>query len=99
MTGKSLRKIILIQVKGLDICPAFISKQKFDREQQIIFFFFFNGGGWHYLAVKKLSTILGGITWRYSISAVWTFDDIENKHYVYRCEDCMKKICESLGEQ
>ena len=34
----------------------------------------------------------------YSMSPIWTFDGIENKHDVYRCEDLMKKSCESLGE-
>ena len=29
---------------------------------------------------------------------IWTFDDIENKHDVYRGADCMKKFCKSLRE-
>ena len=32
------------------------------------------------------------------MSTIWTFDDIENKHNVYRGADCMKKFCESLRE-
>ena len=28
----------------------------------------------------------------------WTFDDIENKHDVYRGEECMKKFCEFIRE-
>ena len=27
----------------------------------------------------------------YSVLPTWAFDGIENKHYVYRGEDCMKK--------
>ena len=34
----------------------------------------------------------------YLISTNWTFDGIENKHYLYRGEDCMKKFCEALRE-
>ena len=34
----------------------------------------------------------------YSMSTIWKFDGIENKHDVYSGEDCMKKFCESLWE-
>ena len=34
----------------------------------------------------------------YSMSTIWTFDNIENKHTLYCGEDCMKKNCDSLGE-
>ena len=30
------------------------------------------------------------------MSIIWAFDNIENKHDIYRGEYCMKKICESL---
>ena len=29
---------------------------------------------------------------------IWVFDNIENKHTLYRGEDCMKKFCVSLRE-
>ena len=32
------------------------------------------------------------------MSTIWEFDNIENKHTLYRGEDCMKKFCESLRE-
>ena len=32
----------------------------------------------------------------YSISTIWAFGGIGNKHKVYRGEDCMKTFCESL---
>ena len=38
------------------------------------------------------------IPWGYSMSAIWTFDNIEKKHTLYRGEDCMKKFWESLRE-
>ena len=34
----------------------------------------------------------------YSMSTIWAFDHIENKHTLYRRKDCMKKFCESLRE-
>ena len=34
----------------------------------------------------------------YSMSTIWAFDHIENKHTLYRGEDCMKKFCTSLRE-
>ena len=34
----------------------------------------------------------------YLMSAIWTFDNIENKHDIYRDEDYMKRFCESLWE-
>ena len=35
---------------------------------------------------------------RYSMSTMWAFDNIENKHTLYGGEDCMKKFCIFLGE-
>ena len=35
---------------------------------------------------------------RYSMSTIWAFNHIENKHTLYRRKDCMKKFCESLRE-
>ena len=34
----------------------------------------------------------------YSMSTIWAFDNVENKHTLYRGKDCMKKFCESLTE-
>ena len=36
---------------------------------------------------------------RYSISTIWAFDSIENKHTLYRGEDCMKPFCTSNFEK
>ena len=35
----------------------------------------------------------------YSMSTVWGFNNIENKHTLYRGEDCMKKFYEFLRER
>ena len=32
------------------------------------------------------------------MSTIWAFDDIENRHSLYRGEDFMKKFCSSLRE-
>ena len=32
----------------------------------------------------------------HSISTIWAFDHIENKHTLYRGKDCIKKFCESF---
>ena len=44
---------------------------------------------------EKFSTTNIGehIPCRYSMSIIWVFDNIENKHTLYRGEDCMKKFC------
>ena len=34
----------------------------------------------------------------YSMSTIWAFDNIENKHTLYCREDCMKKSCTSLRQ-
>ena len=38
------------------------------------------------------------VTCGFSISTVWEFDTIKNKHSLYCGEDCMKKLCSSPGE-
>ena len=48
---------------------------------------------------KSSTTKIGKhIPSKYSMSRIWTFDHIANKHTSYRGEDCMKKFCESLRE-
>ena len=34
----------------------------------------------------------------YSMSTIWTLDNIENKYSLYRGEDCFKTFCSSLKE-
>ena len=34
----------------------------------------------------------------YSMSTIWTLDNIENKYSLYRGEDCVKTFCSSLKE-
>ena len=35
----------------------------------------------------------------YSMSIIWGFDHVENKHTLYRGKDCMKSFFTSLGER
>ena len=67
------------------MCPAYISKINSNCEKQIIFLMIPNGEkeGWHYLAVKKLSALLKGITSKhdsdfYSLNCLHSFRT-ENK--------------------
>ena len=48
--------------------------------------------------ILKTTKIVEHISCGYSMSAIWSFDNIENKHTLYRGEDCIKKFCESLRE-
>ena len=49
---------------------------------------------------EKSPTIKVGehIPCRHSMSAIWTFDGIDNNCDIYRRKDCMKKFCEYLRE-
>ena len=46
----------------LKIYPAYVLKLNSSREKQVILLIIQNGEKWHYLAVKKLSALLRGIT-------------------------------------
>ena len=48
--------------------------------------------------IKLISKNYQHIPCGYLMSTIWTFDVIENKHHVYRGENCIKKFCESLVE-
>ena len=44
------------------IYPAFVSKHNSDCEKKVILLMISSGEKWHYLAVKKLTALLKGIT-------------------------------------
>ena len=76
----------------------FNQHQKSDKTPPIIF------ADFEYL-IKRIhacknqssTTKLGNhVPCEYSITMIRTFDGTENKHDVYRGEDCMRNICESL---
>ena len=53
----------VLYAKKEKIYPAYVSKHNSNRERQVILLMISNGEGqWHYLAVKKLSALLRGIT-------------------------------------
>ena len=48
---------------------------------------------------NSLKTKIGKhIPCEYSMSTIWGFDHIENKHSLYHGKDCMKKFCASWRE-
>ena len=47
---------------------------------------------------KKYTKTEEHISCGYSISTIWAFNNIENKHTFYHWEDCIKTFCNSLGE-
>ena len=49
-------------LKMKKIYPAYVSKYISNREKQVILLMILNGEKWKYLAVKKLSALLRGIT-------------------------------------
>ena len=64
---KKLRKIIeqlllmFCMLKKKKTYPAYVSKHKSNCEKQVISLMIPNGERWHYLAVKKISALLGKI--------------------------------------
>ena len=48
--------------KNEKVHPAYVLKHYSNREKQVLLLTAANGEGWHYLAVKKLSALLKGIT-------------------------------------
>ena len=66
------------------IYPAYVSKRNSNREKQVILLMIPNREGWNYLAVKKLSALLKGITSKhhgnfYCLNCVHPFAT-ENEH-------------------
>ena len=48
--------------KNEKVHPAYVLKHYSNREKQVLLLMIANGERWHYLAVKKLSALLKGIT-------------------------------------
>ena len=67
MIGKTLRKIMeqLLSRYSTSQCIPNVSKHDSNHEKEVILSMVPNGEGWHYLAVKKLSALLGGITFKH----------------------------------
>ena len=51
-----------MRAKNEKVHPTYVSKHYSNREKQVILLMIANGEGWHYLAVKKQSALLKGIT-------------------------------------
>ena len=75
------------------IFATYVSKNNPNREKEVTLLMILNGKGWHYLAVKKLSALLRGIT--------------SKQHGDFYCLNCLhsfttekqleshKKVCEN----
>ena len=50
------------------------------------------------LETSSTTKIAEHIACGYSMSTILAFNNMENKHALYRGEDCMKRFCESLRE-
>ena len=53
----------------------YVSKHNSNREKQVILLMITNGEGWYYLAAKKLSELLRGITsrWVFCLNCLHSF--------------------------
>ena len=90
MIVKTLGEIIgqllslLCKLKKKKIYPSYMSKHNSNCGKQVILLMIRNGEGWHYLAVKKLSELLRGISSKhhgtfYCLNCLHSFST-ENKH-------------------
>ena len=50
---------------SIKMYPAYVSKYNFKQEKQVILLMIPNGDGCHYIAVKKVSALVRGITSRH----------------------------------
>ena len=64
--------------------PTYVTKHNSNREKQVILTMIPNREGWHYLAVKNLSALLRGITFK-------CHDDFYCLNYLKVCEN--KNFC------
>ena len=75
-----------------EIRHAYKSKHNLKRENQVILLMITDGEKWHYLAVKKLSALLKGITSKHKGDSYCL-----NCFHSYRTEEKVKKhkkVCE-----
>ena len=83
----------VLYAKKVKISPAYISKHNLNREKQDNLLMTLNGEGWDYLAAKKISALLRGITSKhhsnfYCLNSLHSFAT-ENKH------ESHKNVCEN----
>ena len=83
----------VLYFKKEKIYPKNVSKHNSNCEKQIIILMIPNGEGWHYLAVKKLSPLLRGITSKHH-SAFYCMNCLHSCSTEYKRES-HKKVCEN----
>ena len=98
MIGKKIeKKNVTIALNALyeeKVCPAYVSKHDSNHEKQVILLMISCRDKRHYLAVKKLSPLLRGITYEhqgdfYCLNRLLSFATKKNKL------DSHKKVCEN----
>ena len=71
----------------MEICLAYISKYNSNREKQITLLMIPNEKVWHYLAVKKLSVLLGGIISKHNSNYFRTKNELQRHEKVCKVKD------------
>ena len=56
----------ILYARKEEISPVYVSKDNSKREEQVILLMIPNGEQWYYLAIKKISSLLRGITSKYN---------------------------------
>ena len=85
--------ILYVAHNTKDLRHAYVLKYNFESENQVILLRISDGEKWHYLAVKKLSALLRGITSKHKGGSYWI-----NCFYSYSTKEKLKKhdkVCEN----
>ena len=85
----------MLYVKEMNVYLTYTSKHNLNHENQVILLMIPNGEGWHYLEVKKSSTLLRSVTSKnnsdfYCLNCLYSFRT-ENKL------ESHKKVCKNKG--
>ena len=73
--------------------PGYVSKYNSNCKKQIIFLMIPNGERWHYIALKKLSALLRGITSKHH-GNIYCLNCLHSSAVGSKCES-HKKVCEN----
>ena len=85
---------MICMLKKKKIYPAYVSKHNSNREKQVFLLIISNGDKqWHYLAVKKLSALLRGITSKHhdDFYCLNYFHSFTTENILQSC----KRVCEN----
>ena len=83
--------LMFCMLKTKKIYPAYVSKDNSNREKQYILLMISNGEKGHYLAVKKLSALLRGITSKNNRDFCFIIISFRTKNKL----ECHRRACEN----